>query len=231
MLSRAFFLAFQFAVFSFLAAPHFAFPAEFVVDARNPQASDDNPGTKDKPLKTISAAATRVKAGDHVVIHGGEYRETVIIKASGTPEAPIVFEAGPGEPPVIKGSEVVTGWQRVRPNVWKANLPPSPAISPREDDPTHWVTSDVRQVFVRANPTSEALHLRPSALDAMRDGNYFCDNAKAEIYIWLPESADPNRLTIEASVRANWLYVTGSNVIVRNLQMRHSSTLAFGIGA
>src|SRR5437764_1259752 len=103
-------LIFTFSVTSRLLA------VDIVVDQRSVQASDQNEGTKEKPLKTISAAAARVKAGDHVIIYGGEYRETVIIKASGTPDAPIVFEAAPGEMPVIKGSDVITGWTRQSPN-------------------------------------------------------------------------------------------------------------------
>src|ERR1700688_4691913 len=75
---------------------------EFVVSQRDVAASDHNPGSRQKPLKTISAAAAKVSAGDRVVIRRGDYRETVIITASGTEKAPIIFEAAPGETPVLK---------------------------------------------------------------------------------------------------------------------------------
>src|ERR1700709_69386 len=68
-------------------------------------AADTNPGTKEKPFRTISAAAAQVLPGDHVVIHGGTYRETVIITNSGTESEPIVFGAAEGEVPVIMGSD------------------------------------------------------------------------------------------------------------------------------
>ena len=48
-------------------------------------------------------AARGVAAGDRVVIHGGVYREAVVVAASGTAERPIVFEAAPGERVVVMG--------------------------------------------------------------------------------------------------------------------------------
>jgi parallel beta-helix repeat protein len=203
-----------------------AHAADLVVDQRNPKASDQNPGTKQKPLKTIQAAASRVKAGDKVTIHAGEYRETVIIKASGTPQAPIVFEAAPNETVVIKGSDVIKGWVRTSPNVWKAKLPPVPPRAGKSDDPSFWRTNDVRQVFIKDGILLDAVHLRPAPVDQLKEGNFFCDIPNDELYIWLKDSDDPNRLTIEASVRGAWLYLWGNNVIIRNLQMRHASTIA-----
>src|SRR5262249_37047564 len=149
---------FLLSAFSIVAALNIVSAAEFVVDQKNPRASDQNRGTKEQPLKTISAAANRVAAGDHVIIHGGDDRETVIIKASGTPDAPIIFEGASGETAVIKGSDIITGWTRKSPNVWKAKLPDLPAVSPREDEPSHWVTLDVRQVFVKDGVFLEAVH-------------------------------------------------------------------------
>ena len=218
---------FPLSAFSFLVAVHLTQAANIVVDQKNPRAADQNSGTKEKPLKTISAAAARVKPGDHVIIHRGDYRETVIIKASGTPEAPIVFEGAPGETPVIKGSDVITGWTRQSPNVWKAKLPVLPERSDKGDDPSYWKTNDVHQVFVKDGVMLEAIRLRMTPPDALREGNFYCDKANSDIYIWLKEAQNPNRLTIEASVRGAWLQILGSNVIMRNVQMRHASTLAF----
>src|SRR2546428_7773785 len=107
---------------------------EFIVNQRDPAASDKNIGSRTKPLKTISAAVSKVHAGDKVTIHAGEYRETVIVKSSGTTEAPIMIEAAPGETVVIKGSDVISGWTRDHDAVWKARLPKLPPRSPDSDD-------------------------------------------------------------------------------------------------
>jgi parallel beta-helix repeat protein len=223
MISRRFLCFFSLLL---LSVSRHLYPSQLVVDQRNPAASDLNPGTGQKPLKTISAAATRVQPGDKVLIHAGEYRETVIIKASGTAEAPIVFEAAPGEAPVIKGSEIIRNWLRESANIWKAKLPKVPIRSNKSDEPSFWATDDVRQVFIKDGVFLDAIHLRPAPADKIQQGNFFCDRPTNELYIWLPDAEDPNQLTIEASMRGAWLYVWGSNVIIRGLQMRHASTIA-----
>src|SRR5439155_5887685 len=43
--------------------------ATLIVSQQSAVSSDDNPGTREKPLKTISAAAAKVHAGDDVIIH------------------------------------------------------------------------------------------------------------------------------------------------------------------
>jgi parallel beta-helix repeat protein len=203
---------------------------DLVVDNRNPHASDQNPGTKQQPLKTISAAAARLQAGDHVTIHGGEYRETVVIKASGTSQAPILFEVGAGETAVIKGSNLVTSWARKSPNVWVAKLPAVPPRSDKQEDASFWQTDDVRQVFIRDGVLTDAVHLRPAESQRLTEGQFFCDSANRQLYIWLSDLQDPNKLTIEASMRTMLLYVLGSNVTVRGLQMRHCNPVGPAIG-
>ncbi|MBM4079217.1 MAG: DUF1565 domain-containing protein, partial [Planctomycetes bacterium] len=56
---------------------------DYVVDQSHPQASDDGPGTAEKPFRTISQAAKSVKAGDTVIIKAGTYRESVRIRRAG----------------------------------------------------------------------------------------------------------------------------------------------------
>ncbi|MBN1347226.1 MAG: right-handed parallel beta-helix repeat-containing protein [Phycisphaerae bacterium] len=71
------------------------------------EASDKNPGTTDRPWKTIGKAAAVLRPGERVVIHAGVYREWVRPATGGTgPDAMISYEAAPGEEVVIKGSDV-----------------------------------------------------------------------------------------------------------------------------
>jgi hypothetical protein len=86
--------------------------ATYEVAQRHPQASDEAPGTAERPWKTIDRAAAVVGPGDVVVIRGGVYRERVLVKASGTTEAPIRFEAAPGEHVLLTGADRLTGWQQ-----------------------------------------------------------------------------------------------------------------------
>lgn len=86
---------------------------EYVVDVQHPQAADENPGSPDRPLKTVGKAAQLVKPGDTVLVRPGVYRESVRLRQSGTAEAPIAFAADPPGQAIITGADVVTGWQKV----------------------------------------------------------------------------------------------------------------------
>jgi parallel beta-helix repeat protein len=200
---------------------------EFIVNQHDPAASDKNPGSRKKPLKTISAAVLKVHAGDKIVIHGGEYRETVIIKTSGTSDAPIVIAAASGETVVIKGSDVITGWTKDHDAIWKAKLPKPAPRSADTNEASFWIANEIYRVFSRDGVLLDAVHLRKvKAKDELQPGSFFHDAANFALYVWLSESGDPNQFKMEAAVRAAWLNVMGSHISVRGIQMRHASALA-----
>lgn len=67
-----------------------------------PNGNDGNPGTVDRPLASINAAASRVEPGQQILVRGGTYREAVTIKGrSGRPDAWITLRSYPGERAVI----------------------------------------------------------------------------------------------------------------------------------
>lgn len=75
---------------------------------------DYNVGSKEKPFLTIQRAADVAAAGDRVIVHEGVYREWVKPVNGGiSVDKRIVYEAAEGEKVVIKGSEVVKGWEVV----------------------------------------------------------------------------------------------------------------------
>lgn len=82
---------------------------------------DDNAkGLKDCPFQTIQRAAKIAKPGDVVTVHEGEYREWVSPVTGGTSDVMrITYQAAAGEKVVIKGSEIVTDWEKVDGSVWK----------------------------------------------------------------------------------------------------------------
>ncbi len=201
--------------------------AVIVVSQQNAAASDSNPGTEARPLKTISAAAAKVRAGDKVIIHRGDYRETVLVHASGTEKEPIIFEAAPGEKPVIKGSDVITAWKRDAGEVWKASLPAPPPRGASGKEISFWKTNDVRQVFTRDGEFLDAQRLRRvTSRAAMEAGTFFCDTSASVLFVWLADSGSPVENPPEVAVRGAWLFVFGNHVVVRGLAMRHASTTA-----
>jgi hypothetical protein len=67
--------------------------------------SDENSGSKVKPFRTISKAASAARAGDTILVRGGVYPEHVVMRFSGQEGKPIVLKNYPGEKPVIQPGE------------------------------------------------------------------------------------------------------------------------------
>jgi len=83
--------------------------------------SDRADGSPEHPLRTIGHAAAIAQPGDTVTVHAGEYREWVKPRRGGISDRRrITYQAAEGEHVVIKGSEVVTGWEPGEGTVWKA---------------------------------------------------------------------------------------------------------------
>ena len=95
----------------------------YVVDNRAVNASDDNPGTYAKPLKTIQAGANHAQPGDTVLVRAGVYREEVVPPRGGTSrQQPITYRAAPGGEVSIRGSEHITTWKDQGGGVWMVEL-------------------------------------------------------------------------------------------------------------
>ncbi len=109
------------------------------VACESPFAADHNPGTPDKPFKTINHAAGILAPGEKVVIHGGHYRERVVPVRGGTgPDAMIAYEAAPGEQVVISGSRV-----------WAARFVPSNLYRRSEDRTVPiWMANPPTESFI-----------------------------------------------------------------------------------
>ncbi|MBT3199317.1 MAG: right-handed parallel beta-helix repeat-containing protein [Phycisphaerales bacterium] len=91
---------------------------------------DANPGTKTKPFATIGRARDAVRGAKESVtiyLRGGEYRlgETVVFTTadSAPPGCRITYAAAPGEKVVIGSGVVVSGWKKLRGNIWVAPIP------------------------------------------------------------------------------------------------------------
>ena len=73
------------------------------VDRGNSACTNSGTGTQAQPFCTISAAATKVAAGQTVQVASGTYSERVSISKSGTSNAPIVFTAAPNALVTVTG--------------------------------------------------------------------------------------------------------------------------------
>ena len=98
---------------------------EYHVSVNGNDAAD---GSMAAPLRTINHAAQIALPGDTVTVHEGTYREWVNPLSGGEREGKrILYRAAPGEKAEIKGSEIVTGWKKVKnaKGVWNVVLPNS----------------------------------------------------------------------------------------------------------
>ena len=93
------------------------------VAQKNPNANDTNSGTEDMPYKTINAAAAVAKAGDTILVHEGDYRETVEFKNDGLQGSPITLKGAEGEEVILNASEVVGKLRPYKGDIYITNVP------------------------------------------------------------------------------------------------------------
>ncbi|MFI5380885.1 MAG: right-handed parallel beta-helix repeat-containing protein [Tepidisphaerales bacterium] len=228
------------------------FAAAYYVDQRLAGAADSNPGTAERPWKTIAraGAAAELKPGDRVLIREGIYREHVQIKVSGEKDRPITFAAAPGERVVIKGSEIVRGkWTKLAAgpavpepypqafaDVWKVRLGEEFFTDARfdgayRDKSRRWVS----QVFMQDDRPLQRIGLDPiykndEYLKLTTVGRGLADLIQNSFYfdpadqtLYIKIAGEPGWSNIEVGVRGFVLTADGvHDVVIRGLEMRHN---------
>lgn len=199
------------------------------------EGSDAYDGTRERPLRTISAAAARARPGDVVIVHEGTYRERIDPPRGGTSDQQrIVYRAAQNARVVIKGSEVVEDWQQVEGNVWKARVPNRlfGETNPyRQDLQGHWFYPDGRDhhtgaVYVDGTWLREAA-TRQAVFEADKEAGLWYARAKEEhTVIWARVGDNPLQAQVEINVRPAVFYPDqpGTDYItVRGFTMRHAA--------
>lgn len=90
-----------------------------------PNGLDANPGTKEKPLASLTGARDFIRELDtddtvHVKIAPGDYFMTSPLELSSQDDAPILFE-GMGDNVTFYGGVPVTNWEKVSDGLWRAS--------------------------------------------------------------------------------------------------------------
>ncbi|MBM3475397.1 MAG: DUF1565 domain-containing protein [Armatimonadetes bacterium] len=196
-------------------------PAEFFVDGNS--GADDNPGSVDKPFKTINRGVAELRPGDTLTVRAGTYREAVGLELVGTKDHPITVQAAPGETVVIKGSEVVTGWTRDG-DVWRKDGWTKDYVTQNFAKGTQLVSPNLLEVYQQDGIRGEAVVLfRVRTPEELREGKCYWDEATGTITIWPVRTAgdfDPNVNGVEIPVRGPGLSVQKQWVRVRGFQVR-----------
>ena len=80
---------------------------------------------------TIQAAANIAQPGDIINVHEGIYRERINPPRGGiSNNERIVYRVAKDEKVVIKGSEIIKGWEKIKEDVWKVTIPNTSFIHP-----------------------------------------------------------------------------------------------------
>lgn len=203
-----------------------------------PDGNNNNNGTSlATPFLTIQKGFNTGGAapGNTVYIRGGTYRERVELNGDGNkggePGNDVRIFAYPGETPVLKGSEVVTGWVLHSGSIWKR---------------TGW-TINSQQVFVDFDTaidkhplqqigrppnsnSSDNEYPTPVGTDLadMAPGRFFWDGAASTLYVQLTDNSDPNSHVMEASttLRTLFLGATKGYFHIKGLTFYHNNASA-----
>lgn len=201
--------------------------ATYEVAQRNPQASDANEGSQERPWKTIARAAEKAKAGDRVIIRDGIYREHIVAKVSGTAEAPITFEAAPGANVVLTGADRLAGWKKANDGTriyqvpWPHRFVGWSKQMTHPDDEYHLLIGRCEQVAIDGYLLRQVL-----ASNQIAPGTFFADITNQILFVEDAGQRDLNKVSVEGSVRQEILRVEGDYVQVRGLRFRFAANMA-----
>ncbi|MCG8607932.1 right-handed parallel beta-helix repeat-containing protein, partial [bacterium] len=199
----------------------------YVVDQNHPLASDTNPGTIQRPFRTINQAARVMKAGERVVIKSGVYREKVVPRFGGkSPEKMISYEAASGARVILKGSRVLkSAWVRsLNPTqfsekLWMNTMPDSifPEESPFKIQNAS--TEDIEIMPWAREWSGRVPYTLPRGLvfqderrmmqlatyeDLVRvPGSYWVDSTGTILHVHPYDEKDPNETIMEVTVLQN----------------------------
>ncbi len=181
-----------------------------------------------RQVRTIGEAAARLEPGDTALIHGGVYRERVVVDKSGSAEAPITLRAAEGEHVVLTGADHITDWTPA-PGTDRAYRTPWPHkfvawnehyTHPADD--YHRLIGRCEQVFVNGYPLRQVL-----SRDRLSRGTFFVDTDAQRLYAWAADNQEfTDRVMVEASTRDRILTVEGDYVILRGLRFRYAANRA-----
>lgn len=89
----------------------------------SPEGDDRNDGSPGAPFRRIQTAAREARPGDTIRIHAGIYRERIDPPRGGSSgDRRITYEAAGDGPVEVRGSEKLTGWERLEKGIWETRV-------------------------------------------------------------------------------------------------------------
>ncbi|MBT3381317.1 MAG: hypothetical protein HN742_19530 [Lentisphaerae bacterium] len=212
----------------------------YIVAQLDRNADDANPGTEEKPFKSITGCLAKVKGqlgpGDTIFVKNGTYRETISligakkaypgvqIRSGKSYSEMIRIQAYPGGKPVIKGSDVVTGWSRHTGDIWVKDGWDFNSQQVFADGELLDQVGGVMGSATGALMTSWHPKNKGKALEDMYAGSFYYDKTGKKLYVWLKDSKAPKDALVEADARTFLVYVGDLEYIgIAGFTLRHGS--------
>ncbi len=188
----------------------------------SPKGKDTNKGSKTYPLKTVQKAVDLAKPGEKILIHGGVYREQITVPAG---KNRITLQAFQNERPVLKGSDLVTGWEKTD-DFWYSIVKIKPQqVMVDGDNPLQQIGYP-NESFIKNDPTRKRYQFPVgSGLHDMKPGRFFWSGDS--LYISLADNSNPNNHKIEVSRRQFVIKIEADSVRINGLTVRHSNANTF----
>lgn len=194
-------------------------------------ASDSNPGTLERPVRTVNrgvalaSAANTVGNPATVKVAAGVYRESVMLEAGQRTDAPIVID-GPGA--VLSGSDLWnSGWTKLADGTYRHSWPYRWGMAPI---PSGWETywnRDGKGYLRDRNRRREGVFVngiglsgRLNASELSQPSTFFVDETAGTITLRPPAGVVPTKF--EVAMRTAVLKLNGRrNLTIRGLGIEH----------
>lgn len=208
------------------------------VDPGSAAAQDAGEGDARHPYRSLAYAMKRLRPGDSLNIAPGTYRQSLIFPETDWSGAPTSIQATGKGNVLIKGSDVVDGWERVQPGLfvkrgWRVN---SQQVFV-DGEPLKQVGGTVYNGFPdKAGHPMSKLHAGQGGIwpgrarggvKDLTDGSFHYDAGAQSLYVKLAPAASLEGRTVEASVRP--YLALGKNlraVSITGLRFQHANTTA-----
>lgn len=206
----------------------------------SPKGDDANIGSLAHPFKTISAAAQVAMPGDIITVHEGVYREQITPPRGGNSDRQrIVYQAAKGERVVVKGSEIIKGWTKLKNDTWEVKIPNSffGEFNPyKELIHGDWFTPTPKDrkyhrgaVYLNGDWLMEAAK-QDEVMNAANEKNqlWWTEAGADTTTIWAQfKNVDPNNELVEINVRPTVFYPAQSfinYITLRGFTMEQAAT-------
>jgi len=186
-------------------------------------------------FRTINEAAKAVTPGDTVLIHGGTYRETVTVAASGTAQRPIRFMAALAANVIVTGADRLEEWRKeentgadnVYSTAWPHRFITWSKAGTHPGDDYHALIGRAEQVFIDDYPLQQVLRR-----ELLGRGTFYVDVENKRLYVHASNNAgnigkDPIwSPRVEAATRGVLWESKGDYVHLRGIRFRYAANQA-----